>query len=57
MIENLLNKKVIISMLVSRIDNLYIKYKGIVTFVDDEFIHLNNETYVAKKYILSIIVK
>lgn len=57
MIENLLNKKVIISMLVSGIDNLYIKYKGTVTFVDDEFIRLDNETYVAKKYILSIIVK
>lgn len=57
MIENLLNKKVIISMLVSGIDNLYIKYMGTVTFVDDEFIRLDNETYVAKKYILSIIVK
>lgn len=57
MIENLLNKKVIISMLVSGIDNLYIKYKGTVTFVDDEFIRLDNETYVAKKYMLSIIVK
>ena len=36
---------------------IYIKYKGIVTFDDDEFICLDNETYVAKKYILSIIVK
>ena len=33
------------------------KYKGTVTFVDDEFIHLDNEMYVAKKYILSIIIK
>lgn len=33
------------------------KYKGIVTYIDDEFIYLDNETYVAKKYILSIIVK
>lgn len=44
-------------MLVRGIDNLYIKYKSIVTFVVDEFIRLDNETYVAKKYILSIIVK
>lgn len=44
-------------MLVRGIDNLYIKYKGIVTFDDDKFICLDNETYVAKKYMLSIIVK
>lgn len=55
--ENLLNEKVIISMLVRGIDDLYIKYKGTVTYIDDEFICLDDNTYVAKKYILSIIVK
>lgn len=53
--ENLLNKKVIISTIMGV--HSY-KYKeGIVTFVDDEFICLDSKTYVARKYILSIIVK
>lgn len=55
--ENLLNKKVIISMLMGDTHGISIKYKGVITFVDDEFICLDNETYVARKYILSIIVK
>lgn len=57
MIENLLNKKVIISLIMGDMHGLSTKYKGTVTYIDDEFIHLDNETYVAKKYILSIIVK
>lgn len=55
--ENLLNKKVIISSIMGDMHGLSTKYKGTVTYIDDEFIHLDNETYVAKKYILSIIVK
>lgn len=57
MIENLLNKKVIISSIMGDMHGLSTKYKGTVTYIDDKFIRLDNETYVAKKYILSIIVK
>lgn len=55
--ENFLNKKVIISSIMGDIHGLRTEYKGTVTYIDDEFICLDNETYVAKKYILSIIVK
>ena len=55
--ENLLNKKVIISSIMGDMHGLRTEYKGTVTYIDDEFICLDNETYVAKKYILSIIVK
>lgn len=57
MIENLLNKKVIISSIMGDMHGLSTKYKGTVTYIDDEFICLDDNTYVAKKYILSIIVK
>lgn len=55
--ENLLNKKVIISSIMGEVHGLSTEYKGTVTYIDDEFICLDDNIYVAKKYILSIIVK
>lgn len=55
--ENLLNKKVIISSIMGEVHGLSTKYKETVTYIDDEFICLDDNTYVAKKYILSIIIK
>lgn len=57
MTENLLNKKVIISSIMGEVHGLSTEYKGTVTYIDDEFICLDDNTYVAKKYILSIIIK
>jgi len=48
----LIGKKVVIEM---RLEAY--QYKGVVTGVSDEFIILDNNIYVARKYILAIEVK
>ncbi len=52
--EKFLNKKVIIIYFTG---NLGAQYKGVVTSLDDEFICLDENMFIARKFIISIIVK
>lgn len=52
--EKFLNKKVIIIYFTG---NLGARYKGVVTSLDDEFICLDKNMFIARKFIISIVVK
>lgn len=52
--EKFLNKKVMILYFTGHIAG---QYKGVVTSLDDEFICLDGNIFIAKKFIISIMVK
>lgn len=55
--QKFLTKKVIISTITGGAYGTSNTYKGIVTSFDDEYICLDEKTYIARKYIASIIIK
>lgn len=55
--EKFLNKTVIIETCLGGIDGSGMMYKGKITSFDDEYVCLNDELYIVRKYILSIKVK
>ena len=52
--EKFLNKKVIILYFTGHLER---SYKGVVTSLNDEFICLDENMFIAKKFIISIMVK
>lgn len=55
--ERFINKKVEVRACLGGIDGSGLYCKGVVTSVDDEFLVLDYETYIVRKYILSITIK
>ncbi len=54
--EKFLNKKVIIIYFIGEY-SYRSQYKGVVTSLDDEFICLDEKIFIARKFIISIMVK
>lgn len=54
--EKFLNKKVIIIYFTGEY-SYRSQYKGVVTSLDDEFICLDEKIFIARKFIISIVVK
>lgn len=55
--ENFLNKHVIVTACLGGINGSGCGFKGVVTSYDDEFLCLDNETYISRKLILAIRLK
>lgn len=55
--ERFLNQKVQIRACLGGIDGSGDWYKGVMTSCDDEFVCLDNNIYIVRRFILSIIVK
>lgn len=56
LMEKFLNKKVIIIYFTGEY-SYRSQYKGVVTSLDDEFICLDEKIFIARKFIISIVVK
>lgn len=52
--ERFLNRKVIITTCMGSIDGMGSSYKGIITSVDDEFVCLDNNFFVVRKFVMSV---
>ena len=52
--EKFLNKNVIVAYFTG---HLAASYKGVITSIDDEFVCFDDNLYIAKKFIISIMVK
>lgn len=55
--EKFLNKKVVIEACLGGMEGSGSVFKGTVTSYDDEFVCLDNNTFIVRKYILAIVIK
>ena len=55
--EKFLNKNVIVEAILGGIEGSGRPFQGTVTSYDDEFVCLDNNTFIVKKYILAITIK
>lgn len=55
--EKFLNKTVVITMCLGGLSGTGCSYKGILTSYDDEYVCLDNNLYIVRKFIMAIKIK